>query len=146
MWIKANAFLKQRLPHLHSWMKKAWMAWLDARNGFPPVPKRVAGSLMWIHPRLLTSDTINIQPLVFHWIDQRLQPESIFFDVGAHYGWMSIKAAKRVGSVGRVVAFEPAPVLVGLLNYHKKFNRLSQLTIIPKAVADREGESAPFFF
>src|SRR5690349_8207993 len=45
-----------------------------------------------------------------------------FFDVGAHYGWMSLIGAQCVGAAGRVIAFEPAPPLVDILRYHKRVN------------------------
>jgi FkbM family methyltransferase len=43
------------------------------------------------------------------------------------------------------VAFEPAPTLAGMLNYLKRVNRLTQLTIVPKAVTDCDGKSVAFF-
>lgn len=145
MWVEINAFLKLRMPRLQLFLKRVWTSWQSAQSAFPPVPKRVAGSLVWVHPRLLTTDTLNVQPLVLHWIAQRLQPRAVFFDVGAHYGWMSIKAADRVGHAGHVVAFEPAPVLVSILNYHKRVNGLVQITVVPRAVSDRDGKSESFF-
>lgn len=36
-----------------------------------------------------------------------LTPGSVFFDVGAHYGYYSVLASRFVGGHGRVVAFEP---------------------------------------
>lgn len=36
-----------------------------------------------------------------------LEPGSVFFDVGAHYGYFSVLASRFVGWQGRVVAFEP---------------------------------------
>jgi FkbM family methyltransferase len=145
MWVETNAFLKQRLPRLHFLLKKAWTVSLSTWSGFPPVPKRVGGTLFWAHPRLLTSDTSVTQPLVVHWISQRLQPGEVFFDVGAHYGWMSLRGADRVGPAGHVVAFEPSPVLVGILNYHKRVNRVAQMTIDARAVSDHDSKSATFF-
>jgi FkbM family methyltransferase len=38
-----------------------------------------------------------------------LSPGSVFFDVGAHYGYFSVLASRFVGGHGRVVAFEPGP-------------------------------------
>ena len=145
MWVETNNFFKQRLPRLHFLLKKVWNVWLSVWRSFPPVPKRVGGALIWVHPRLLTADTLSVQPLVLHWIDQRLHPGEVFFDVGAHYGWMSIRAASRVGRTGHVVCFEPSPVLVGILNYHKRVNRVAQMTIDARAVSDQDSESATLF-
>jgi len=57
---------------------------------------------------------------------------------------LSIQSARRVGQAGRVIAFEPSPILVDVLRYHCKVNRLPQIIIVPKAVSDSDGE-APFF-
>jgi len=38
-----------------------------------------------------------------------LKPGQTFFDVGSHFGFFSLLAAKLVGPSGRVVAFEPTP-------------------------------------
>jgi FkbM family methyltransferase len=78
------------------------------------------------------------------WIADTLRPGDVFFDVGAHQGWMSMVAARRVGHQGRVVAFEPSPPLVEFLFYHKRLNRLSQVDIIPKAVSNRDEAATPF--
>jgi hypothetical protein len=44
---------------------------------------------------------------VLKWIDERLRPGDTFFDIEAHYGWMSLLACRRVGARGKVIAFEP---------------------------------------
>src|SRR5947199_625829 len=67
------------------------------------------------------------------------------FDVGAHYGWMSIAAASCAGARGRVVAFEPSPVLLDVLEYHKRVNRLRQVHIVPAAVSNRDDRAMPFY-
>jgi FkbM family methyltransferase len=108
-----------------------------------PVPKLLQGRLVFVAPELFGS-----QPTEFHvlkWIDERLRPGDTFFDIGAHYGWMSLHASRQVGAQGKVIAFEPSPPLVKFLELNKKVNGFSQLQIVPKAVADSVGREVPFY-
>ncbi|HXY06586.1 MAG TPA: FkbM family methyltransferase [Terriglobales bacterium] len=100
------------------------------------------GDLVWMDPRLLTAEPT--EPHVLRWIRESLKPGDTFFDVGAHQGWMSLVAAKRVGRRGKVVAFEPSPALGGILKYHQRVNRMPQLEVVAKAVADVCVASVPF--
>src|SRR4051794_35261401 len=72
------------------------------------LPKQIAGHLVWTHSSLLTASPPEAH--VIRWIQRSLSPGGTLFDVGAHYGWMSIAAADCVRACGRVVAFEPSPV------------------------------------
>lgn len=47
------------------------------------------------------------EPVVTAELRQLLTPGQIFIDVGANIGYLSLQAAERVGSHGRVIAFEP---------------------------------------
>lgn len=109
-----------------------------------PVPNLIAGQFTWVHPRVFTSILTLTQPNVIRWMDEYLHPGDSFLDVGANCGWLSIRAARRVGRGGRVIAFEPSPIMVDLLHYHRSVNGLPQITIVPKAVSNSDGE-APFF-
>jgi FkbM family methyltransferase len=82
---------------------------------------------------------------VLGWITELLPRGGTFFDVGAHYGWIAIAAARRVGRSGRVVAFEPSSALIDILSYHKRVNRLAQIEIVPKAVSNIDSGAVPFF-
>jgi FkbM family methyltransferase len=63
----------------------------------------------------------------------------VFYDVGANVGFFSLLASVRVGSRGRVVAFEPLPRNVELLHRHLAMNAVTNVTVIAKAVADTAG-------
>ena len=49
-----------------------------------------------------------------------------------------MKAARHVGRNGRVVAFEPSPVLFDILQYHQRQNRLRQMTVVRSAISERD--------
>lgn len=71
------------------------------------------------------------------------RPGMVFFDVGAHHGLYSLIAASRVGSSGRVVAFEPNPADARRIRWHGLLNRffasLAPIRIESLALADQSG-------
>jgi FkbM family methyltransferase len=128
--------IKRRAPRVHEAVKKNW------RLARLPLPKILMGNLVWIDSRLLGAEVTETH--VLRWIRESLRPGDTFFDVGAHRGWMSLVAAKRVGPRGRAVAFEPSPPLVDVLRYHQRVNRMRQLEILDKAVSDTTRKGVPF--
>ena len=110
------------------------MVWLDGRPVyFAPDAAPCFGSLeadqmedRWMMQRVLAS----------------LRTGDCFLDVGSHFGVYAIGAAHRVGSYGRVVAFEPTPQTVAKLTRNVELNRLqARVEIQQLALADREGSS-----
>ncbi|MGD0546465.1 MAG: FkbM family methyltransferase, partial [Terracidiphilus sp.] len=132
-----NSLLRKHTPGLHQFLKHGL-----AQTGLP-VPKMLMGRPVWTHYQLLNRSIT--EPHVFRWIANGLRPGDVFFDVGAHQGWMSMAAARKVGRAGRVVAFEPSPPSLQFLSYHKRMNRLPQIDIIPKAVTNRDDAGIPFY-
>ena len=68
-----------------------------------------------------------------------LGPGMTFVDIGAHVGLFAIPAAKRVGSSGRVFAFEPNPSNRALLEKNIAANQVQNMTVVPMAVSDCSG-------
>jgi FkbM family methyltransferase len=131
-----NSLLKKYAPGVHQALKQS-LAW----SGLP-VPKMLLGRPVWTHSRLLNWRLP--EPHVLRWIVNGLHPGDIFFDIGAHQGWMSLAASRRTGRKGKVIAFEPSPSLIELLSYHKRVNRLSQIEIVPKAVTNKDADQIAF--
>jgi FkbM family methyltransferase len=129
-------------PRIHRCLKYLASPWLGHDVNFP-APKQIAGHLIWTRPWLLTANTPERH--VIQWILKTLPRGGTFFDIGAHYGWMAIAAAHRVGARGRVVAFEPSPALLDVLFYHKRVNRLQQMEIVPTAVSNVDSGTVPLF-
>jgi FkbM family methyltransferase len=141
MWASVNSLLKRRAPAPHRVLKRILRPWIQGEVRIP-VPKKIGDRLCWVHPSLLTAEATERH--IHTWIRKCVLPGQVFFDVGAHYGWMSLMAAHYAGAAGRVVAFEPAPPLVETLRYHKRINRLKQMEIVVSAVCDIDSESVPF--
>jgi FkbM family methyltransferase len=69
-----------------------------------------------------------------------LQPGMTALDIGANFGYYSVLFAHAVGPAGRVVAFEPNPVMLTELQHNLALNHFANVTVQPVALSDREGE------
>lgn len=115
----------------------------------PPLPQRLHGKLVWVHPRarfsLTTKTFFTGEPHVQTWLTEQLKPGHVFFDVGAHHGWVSMWTLPLVGQEGAVYSFEPSPANLSILQWHRTINNFSQWTIVPKAVSDEDAVERQFF-
>jgi FkbM family methyltransferase len=78
-----------------------------------------------------------IEPDVTRVLIEELRPGSVFFDIGAQYGYHSLVAAEVVGGAGRVVAFEPGRSALRLLS--ENLRDVGAATVEAVAVGDDEG-------
>lgn len=67
-----------------------------------------------------------------------LRPGSVFLDVGANIGYMTLLGARACGPRGRVIAVEPEPRNLLLLQANLWRNRL-RATVLPVAAYSRHG-------
>jgi FkbM family methyltransferase len=70
-----------------------------------------------------------------------IRPGNVFWDVGAHHGYVSLMAAAAVGSGGRVHAFEPGARNLRMLERHLRWNRVDNVAIEPLALGAFDGEA-----
>jgi FkbM family methyltransferase len=68
-----------------------------------------------------------------------VRPGMTVMDCGAHIGWYTLIAAERVGSSGRVYAFEPNPKSYDILLRNIALNGLGNVVAIRKALAEKSG-------
>lgn len=137
MLTSASKPAQKPAPALHEFFRRL------VRCSKFPVPRLLNGRFTLTASNLI--GTTPTEPHVLRWIDELLRPRDTFFDVGAHYGWMSLVACHRVGASGKVIAFEPSPPLVKLLQYNKKVNGFRQMEVVSKAVADSDNRLVPFY-
>lgn len=71
-----------------------------------------------------------------------IRPRDIVWDVGAHHGFVTLCAARRIGVAGAVHAFEPSALNRAILERHVLWNNLPRVTVHPFALSDRDGESS----
>jgi FkbM family methyltransferase len=74
-----------------------------------------------------------------------LGPGMVFFDIGANAGFFTLVGAKRVGSSGRVVAFDPMPENIDSIREQIELNNLKNCRAELLALGEVEGV-APFCF
>jgi len=71
-----------------------------------------------------------------------LRKGEVFWDIGAHQGYVTLAASRAVGAAGSVVSFEPAASNRSLLESHVRWNRLYNVRVLPYAISDADGEAA----
>jgi FkbM family methyltransferase len=70
-------------------------------------------------------------------LEALLRPGMTFFDVGANIGIYTALGARIVGSTGRVVAVEPGPGNVAIIQETVRLNRFENVTVAARAAGDR---------
>ncbi len=81
------------------------------------------------------------EPIVWKALMSKVREGDIIVDVGAFIGLYTIALAKRVGSKGKVIAFEPEPKNFLELNEHIKLNNISdRVELIQMAVGEKHGK------
>lgn len=69
-----------------------------------------------------------------------VRDDTVFLDIGANVGYFSVAIGNRVGKGGKVLAFEPHPVLVNLLERSIQLNSLERTVSLTQcALSDTEG-------
>ncbi|MCR4316650.1 MAG: FkbM family methyltransferase [Planctomycetes bacterium] len=69
-----------------------------------------------------------------------LYPGWGFVDLGTHLGYASIKASRKLGENGMVVAVEASPGCFELLKRNVEANELKNVRVVHAAVSDHDGE------
>ena len=115
---------------------------------FPRVPflLRLAPGIWWIASNDAVSDQLFTG---FEWNERRfvcrfLTAGMTVLDVGAHAGLYTMTASTRVGSSGRVIAFEPSPRERRRLERHLALNRCRNVAVQALAVGEDAGEAELF--
>ena len=92
--------------------------------------------------RRLVTRGISRDRLGLELITGSLLPGSVFVDVGASCGLYTLHAARRIGSQGRVLAFEPKPTMVERLRFNIAANGFGNVDIIEALSVPQERSAA----
>jgi len=80
------------------------------------------------------------EPFTITWIEERIQADDVFYDIGANVGVYSLVAAKKPGGGARVYAFEPGYTNVASLCANVVINDVGdRVTPLPLALSDCTG-------
>ena len=69
----------------------------------------------------------------------RVREGMTVFDIGAHAGFYTLLLSRAVGASGKVFAFEPWPANITDCLAHVRMNQLSNVVVVPAAVAKTPG-------
>lgn len=69
----------------------------------------------------------------------RINPGEVVYDIGGNIGTHAMAFAIRVGPTGHVVSFEANPATADQLRRNAQSNRLSNVTVVDKALGERTG-------
>jgi Methyltransferase FkbM domain len=72
-------------------------------------------------------------------VSDSLLPGDVFVDVGAHVGWFTTIAARRVGSSGQVIACEPYPENAAAFRKNLALNGMQDVLVVESALGNRPG-------
>src|SRR5450432_901307 len=112
-----------------------------------PIPLRLPFGAWW-----LAEDSALDQELMqngfegaeMRFTERVLRPGMTVLDIGAHHGLYTLLASKRVGAVGRVIAFEPSGRERKRLIRHVWVNRCANVSVERMALGDCAGEAGLF--
>jgi FkbM family methyltransferase len=76
------------------------------------------------------------EPELIDWLWKNVKRGEVWLDVGAHYGYTALAMAHKVGSTGRVFAFEPVLTTAGYLSATARANSLEQQVVVPFALGN----------
>jgi FkbM family methyltransferase len=98
------------------------------------------GLWMRLNIRDLVQQTILLEgvwdPILTAFIERTLGPDDVFIDVGAHVGYFTLLASRRVGPGGSVLAIEPNPFALEQLRQNVERNGLQNVLIERAACGD----------
>lgn len=77
----------------------------------------------------------------FHFLN-RVPDGGVVLDIGANLGFLSVNLARRVGTRGRVLAFEPLPENNRVLRWLLQHFRVGNVEVYPWALGDRNGSAS----
>jgi FkbM family methyltransferase len=88
---------------------------------------------MQLNMRDLVQQTILLEgawdPALSKFIETNLSPSDVFIDVGAHVGYFTLLAARRVGPTGTVLSIEPNPFALEQLELNVERSNLQNVLV-----------------
>jgi FkbM family methyltransferase len=147
----APATLPQRIGRfLASPARRKYIMLMNrARRVFPemPIPLRLPFGAWWLAGRSALDEELlynEFEKVETDFAERLVRPGMTVIDIGAHHGLYTLLLSKRAGRKGRVLAFEPSVRECDRLKKHLRWNRCSNVELVPCALGEEPGE-ADFF-
>lgn len=149
-WIDRLIRLADKLPP--SWRDAVWRSplrpalrrLLNLVSGkqltIVPLAQPLDGHRMRVNWQMQASYAFGTyEPEVVRAIQRVVRPGWVAVDVGANIGYFTLLLAKLVGPEGRVIAFEPLPENLQVLQENIALNAYQSVTLEPRAVMEKPG-------
>jgi FkbM family methyltransferase len=120
---------------------------LVARWSGNPNAFRLPFGSYWLPEGSFLDDSLSwnaFEPVEALFVEHMLQPGMTMIDIGAHHGFYTLLASKRVGRKGRVLAFEPSPRERERLRKHLQINHCGNVSVYPYALGSGDGQGELF--
>lgn len=85
----------------------------------------------------------NYENVLFEYLSSQNLNDSVFWDIGAHFGYISLVMAKMItGTEGKIIAFEPNPLNVDAFqeNISNNANFSNKIELYPLAISNQNTE------
>jgi FkbM family methyltransferase len=122
------------------------LRWLTLWFGIP-TRQRLASGVLWRAENDAAGRAIlrgRFEQAEQRFVERYLTPGMTVLDIGAHHGFYTLLASKKVGPGGRVVAFEPSPRERERLERHVKWNEGTNVAIEGVALGETAGSAELF--
>lgn len=81
------------------------------------------------------------EPHLQNIIRQHVGGGDTVYDIGANIGYVSLSLAKRVGTTGQVIAFEPVPRNIESFRENIEINGIKNVRLFEAAASDKQGDA-----
>ena len=139
--------------HRRSWRRRLNAAQLRLKplwnRLFPgaPLPVQLPYGGWWLAIDDTISDAIltcGFEEAEWHFVSRFLKKGMTVLDIGAHHGFYTVLASKKIGNSGIVIAFEPSPREQQRLQLHLKINHCTNVKVEPLALSSQNGKASLF--
>lgn len=117
-----HAPLLRSLTPLWGAVRRPYLQMMKRLSGGRGFPVAVGGIGIRLHPDFATQNWETVECESYRAFASALRPGDVVYDVGAHIGTYTLVALDRIGSVGRVIAYEPHVLTRRYLQQHVHWN------------------------
>jgi len=140
---RMQKFILKPWPEKVKSVKYIWLKWLPS----VPLPVKLPFGVWWLAENDFCGVAIilgGFENAEVEFVGGFLRPGVIVVDIGAHHGFYTLIASKKVGPDGRVLAFEPSGRERKKLVRHLRLNQCTNVKIWDCALGRAEGTADLF--